>query len=63
MAIDDYIDLADLYFEEDQFSEYRVTCKYCGATNLRWEKIENKWFLIELNIKLEEIKHICKKGK
>ena len=57
MAIEDYIETG---YCPDEWDEYKVTCKYCGAGNLRWEKEKDKWILIELDINLEEHKHICR---
>ena len=46
---------------EDDFEEYKVTCRYCGKGNLRWVQDEdtNHWILMELTARMEEIKHTC----
>jgi len=58
MASEDDINLK-YYSAGDEFSEYRVICKGCGMSNLRWEKENNKWTLMELRNDFSEIKHVC----
>ena len=48
--------------EGDDFDEYKVTCKYCGEGNLRWEQINDKWVLMELDLNMKEHQHKCKRS-
>ena len=52
----DTTDDVDWFYGEDEWNEYRVTCKYCGETGLRWDKTEEgRWRVMELTINLSEV--------
>jgi ribosomal protein L40E len=67
---DDAMDMCmDLAFETEDWgyiphfrshNPYRITCKFCGAKQLRWAQVEGKWRLFEKGGKEQDRLHNCK---
>lgn len=53
MAAEDWI--PDYYGEEDDDDE-RITCKYCGKSDLYWDQTSRGWRLFEIS---SDKIHLC----